>query len=206
MTLRGGRAWDGPADARATRLVAQAADGGVIAVDLDGTRHGELNEIFLVVPRVAEVRHDLVNSRGMVLEGLASGASDHPFGVVGPPRAEAIRVATGRGIGVRAIASRMAASSSRRAGEAALCVISIGQSLVRSAQRARFGMTVGNELPLLRGGPCQRRSEMSRVAAVEADGVAPSVDLIRSFHKHSSLGGGIDLIPGYQLIKSNPLA
>lgn len=33
---------------------------------------------------------------------------------------------------------------------------------------------------------------------------APNVDLVRSFYKHSSLGGGIDLIPGYQLIKSIP--
>lgn len=33
---------------------------------------------------------------------------------------------------------------------------------------------------------------------------APDVDLVRSFYKHSSLGGGIDLIPGYQLIKSIP--
>ena len=33
---------------------------------------------------------------------------------------------------------------------------------------------------------------------------APNVNLVRSFYKHSSLGGGMDLIPGYQLIKSIP--
>ena len=31
---------------------------------------------------------------------------------------------------------------------------------------------------------------------------APNVDLVRSFYKHSSLGGGMDLVPGYQLVKS----
>ena len=33
---------------------------------------------------------------------------------------------------------------------------------------------------------------------------APNVDLVRSFYKYSSLGGGMDLVPGYQLIKSIP--
>lgn len=33
---------------------------------------------------------------------------------------------------------------------------------------------------------------------------APNVDLVRSFYKHSSIGGGMDLIPVYQLIKSIP--
>ncbi|MEU3512793.1 aldehyde dehydrogenase family protein [Streptomyces longwoodensis] len=33
---------------------------------------------------------------------------------------------------------------------------------------------------------------------------APNVDLVRSFYKHSSIGGGMDLVPGYQLTKSIP--
>ena len=33
---------------------------------------------------------------------------------------------------------------------------------------------------------------------------APNVDLVRSFYKHSSIGGGMDLIPRYQLTKSIP--
>ena len=32
----------------------------------------------------------------------------------------------------------------------------------------------------------------------------PNVDLVRSFYKHSSLGGSMDLVPGYPLIKSIP--
>ncbi len=32
----------------------------------------------------------------------------------------------------------------------------------------------------------------------------PNVDLVRSFYKHSSIGGGMDLVPGYQLMKSIP--
>ena len=33
---------------------------------------------------------------------------------------------------------------------------------------------------------------------------APNVDLVRSFYKHSSIAGGMDLVPGYQLTKSIP--
>jgi len=33
---------------------------------------------------------------------------------------------------------------------------------------------------------------------------APNVDLVRSFYKHSSIGGGMDLVPDYQLTKSIP--
>ncbi len=32
----------------------------------------------------------------------------------------------------------------------------------------------------------------------------PNVDLVRSFYKHSSIGGGMDLVPGYQLTKAIP--
>ncbi|MCO4252130.1 aldehyde dehydrogenase family protein [Pseudarthrobacter raffinosi] len=35
---------------------------------------------------------------------------------------------------------------------------------------------------------------------------APNVDLVRSFYKHSSLGGGMDLVSRYQLTKSIPRA
>ena len=33
---------------------------------------------------------------------------------------------------------------------------------------------------------------------------APNVNLVRSFYKHSSIGGGMDLVPGYQQLKSVP--
>jgi hypothetical protein len=53
------------------------------------------NGIFLVIPQVAEVRLDLVDSLGVALAGLAPSSSDHPFGVVGPQHSEVLGVATG---------------------------------------------------------------------------------------------------------------
>jgi hypothetical protein len=34
---------------------------------------------------------------------------------------------------------------------------------------------------------------------------APNGDLVRNFYKHGSLGGGMDLIPGYQLINCSAM-
>lgn len=98
-------------------LVAHTAGCGVIAVDLDGALHRELNEVLSLVPETAEHRHDVIYPLGVPLEGLAFGASDHPLGVAGPQRAEAVVVAAGCGIGEaggRVADSRLVQQASER--------------------------------------------------------------------------------------------
>jgi len=80
-------------------LVTQTAGCGAIAVYLDGALHYELNEIFSLITKSSEHRHDVLYPLGSPLEGLAFGAPDDPFGVVRPQGAKTIEIGVGSGIG-----------------------------------------------------------------------------------------------------------